>query len=318
MAKREDIETAFWSDPDVLALSGPARAIYLWSFTNSRTGMSGFYKVAPELIALETGFKGRALESALDELRTARFLFYDGRVMFVRTKVRRARNRSTNIAKSIRSDVYAIGDHPFVGLWWQENAKQGWVTDEMEKPEGNGDLQGSSMPSIDPSKGVHGYVCVSVPVSEGVGGVGGEDQTEVVAAVLPADFPDELVPHLDAVERILTDLAVRHEAKALSRLALASVIAANPRKALVAEARGFTSWADDQPTARHDVLAGYRNWLKKSPSLAATERLNGGGPLLGLARPGRKENASDWLQEDFVDGEPIVDAQPVEDEGDVA
>jgi hypothetical protein len=136
--------------------------------------------------------------------------------------------------------------------------------------------------------------------------------------VLPGDFPDELIPHLDAVERILTDLAVRHEAKAVNRLALASAIAANPRKALVAEARGFTSWADDQPTARHDVLAGYRNWLKKSPSLAATERLNGGGPLLGLARPGRKENASDWLQEDFVDGEPIVDAQPVEDEGDVA
>jgi hypothetical protein len=40
----------------------------------------------------------------------------------------------------------------------------------------------------------------------------------------------------------------------------------------------------------------------------------------GEHRPasGRRENASDWLQEDFIDGEPIVDAEPVEDEGDVA
>jgi hypothetical protein len=266
MAKREDIETAIWSDPDFLALSGPARAVYVWSFTNQRAGMSGIYKVAAEQVALETGFKGRALEGALAELQGARFLFYDGRVMFVRTKTKRARNRSETIAKSIKSDVLALDDHPFVGLWWQENENQGWVTKLMDAPVNTGDSVGSNMGPRCPTGGAHVYGNVPVYVNEG--GVGGDG----VEPSLPADFPDDLTPHLTAVQSVLGDLAARHGASAVTRLSLASVIAGRPRKPLVKSARDFASWADGKAQKRRDVVAGYRNWLDRTDDLAATER----------------------------------------------
>lgn len=127
MSRREDIETSFWSDPDVLELSGIARAVYVWAFTNQRCGMAGVYKVAKAAMQLETGWTTEQLDAALAELEAGRFLFFDGRVMWVRARVKRLRTKSPSIAKAIRNDLDAIGDHPFIDSFRDEYASSGWL-----------------------------------------------------------------------------------------------------------------------------------------------------------------------------------------------
>jgi hypothetical protein len=81
----------------------------------------------------------------------------------------------------------------------------------------------------------------------------------------------------------------------------------------VAVARSLEHWltaGNGQRARCDDVARRFGDWVADA---GAAQR---DGQVIPFG--GRKENASDWLQEDFVDGEPIVDAQPVEDEGDVA
>jgi len=98
-------------------------------------------------------------------------------------------------------------------------------------------------------------------------------------AELPEDFPEELLPHLRIVFKVLRDLARRHDAKAVTALSLGSVVMARPRKPLVRAAHDFAAWADGKASRRKDVVAGYRNWLDRTDDLATLEPLNGNGLL---------------------------------------
>lgn len=100
----------------------------------------------------------------------------------------------------------------------------------------------------------------------------------------PDDFPEELLPHLRAVFRVLRGLAERHGAKAVSVPALAQVLMARPHKPLVRAAHDFAGWADGKAQRRKDVVAGYRNWLDRTDDLAAVEPLGDDGrPAAALA-----------------------------------
>jgi hypothetical protein len=114
---------------------------------------------------------------------------------------------------------------------------------------------------------------------------------------LPDRFPAELRPHLDAVLPVLVDLAARHGANAVRRLALASTMMAPPRrhKPFVRCAFDFAAWADSKAKRRRDVLAGYRNWLDSTDDLAGIEPVAGtpGGPA-GLQRPAALQRMDAW------------------------
>lgn len=133
MARREDVETAIWSDPDFLSLSAPGRLVYLWAFTNPRCNMAGIYQVPRQAIVMETGIRPASLEKVLPELERGEFLFYDGRVLFVRTRVKHLRSRSSTIARSIGTDLARLSDHPFTERWWSENEHFSWITGEIDR-----------------------------------------------------------------------------------------------------------------------------------------------------------------------------------------
>lgn len=290
MARREDIETSIWDEPEFQALSATARFVYIWSFTNQRCGMAGIYKVARGQIELETGHAGVQLDRALEELQEARFLFYDGRIMFVRTRVKHLRTKASTIAKSVNRDLASIGLHPFVALWWDENAKCSWLFPEVEKPENIGDLEGSTITPPAPLQGLQGS-----GKGKGSSSKRSEEQQRQ-GNQLPDDFPDELKPHLEDVERILGHLAVRHGAKQVVRLSLASVLMARPRKPLVRAAYDFAAWADSQVTPRKDVVSGYRNWLERTNDLASVEQVRNeqGGKVVPIQRAAHLERMDRW------------------------
>jgi hypothetical protein len=128
MSRREDIDTSFWDDEDVVALSPNAKLAYLWAFTNHRCNMAGLYKVAPRTAAFETGLTQSQVDKALAELQAARFVYAVDGVLWVRTRVKHLRTTHVNVAKSIVSHVEKIGrDHPLSEAFLAEYAHTDWL-----------------------------------------------------------------------------------------------------------------------------------------------------------------------------------------------
>jgi len=157
VSRREDIDTAVWSDPDFLDLTPHAKLVYVWSFTNPRCGMAGIYKVVRPAVVMETGLTDKQAEQALTELGAGRFVFFDGRVMWVRSRIKHLRSRGTNIATAIRRDLESVGPHEFRDGLVEAYLTVDWLKGVLE---GVGktlprDPQGPSRP-LTPSEGLQG------------------------------------------------------------------------------------------------------------------------------------------------------------------
>lgn len=130
MSRREDFDNAIWSDPDFLALSPQARWVFIWTWTNPRCGMAGIYKTAAVQAAMETGLTEAEVKSALVELGDAEFAFYEGNVLWVRSRVKHLRQKTPQIAKSIRNDLAKIADgHPLKAQFMATYKGHSWLRD---------------------------------------------------------------------------------------------------------------------------------------------------------------------------------------------
>jgi hypothetical protein len=131
VSRREDIDNAIWSDPDFEALSLEATVLYLWSFTNPRCGMAGIYKVSRRGMT-ESKVPAERLDAALAELAEAGFLFYEDGVLFVRSRAKHLRQKTVQIAKSIRSDVAKLPvGHPLRVMFLEVYQGSSWLRDYL-------------------------------------------------------------------------------------------------------------------------------------------------------------------------------------------
>jgi hypothetical protein len=163
----------------------------------------------------------------------------------------------------------------------------GWIFRDGDGPKGQAkyrlalDATGGETPRVAPALAGGG-----TDASEGVAPVPpepsketskgtGEAAREDSSSKLPEDFPEELRPHAIAVYRLLTQVAVQHNARAVKPLALGRVIMARDRKPLVKAAHDFAAWAADPPRPIRDVVASYRRWLDNERDLQTVERLQG-------------------------------------------
>lgn len=321
MARNEDFSNTFWSDPDVEELSANATLLYVWSWTNLRCGMAGMYRVSHRAMT-ESKVPLEQIPDALAELAAAGFVAYEDSVLWVRARVKRLRSRSPQVAKSVAKDLENIpADHPLRAKFVQMYRSQPWLRDALadtpsmthrepiddpsENPVGKGDVDGSS--------GTHRWVPLS---GTGKGSLTGNGTPPTDKVQLPADFPDELLPHLRSVFRVLRDLAVRHHAKAVNPLSLASVVMGRPHKPLVRCAYDCAAHWDARGQQVKDVVAAYRNWLDKADDLAGYEQLGDSGLPVGAS--GRvvavKGNASSMLRDVWSEelSEPVfVDAEVI-------
>jgi hypothetical protein len=132
MARHEDVHTGIWVEPPFSGLSAPAKLLYLWSFTSSHCRMAGLYKIGVDVMARESGLTDRATEKALTELREADLLHYREHVVWVRSRVKYLRNRTANIAKSIRADVELLDeDHPLRVAFLEKYGSLSWLKDVL-------------------------------------------------------------------------------------------------------------------------------------------------------------------------------------------
>ena len=84
------IDASFWTDPDIRALSGPERYLFLYFVTNPHAHVSGIYYLPQVMIEHETGLKGKALQRGIDTLSKGYLAWYDPKneVVFVRSMFR--------------------------------------------------------------------------------------------------------------------------------------------------------------------------------------------------------------------------------------
>lgn len=288
MSRTEDIDNGIWSDPDFEALSPQAKLVFIWSWTNPRCGMAGIYKVSHRTIAHECGIAPESVDDVLEELACAALVLYEDSVLWVRSRVKRLRSRSPQMAKAVAKDLNNVpASNPLRGRFLDYYGSDPWLKatlkdtptgpthDLSEKPVSKGNPDRSSEPSRE------------VPGSwdgEGVKAEAVVEEQQRDELQIPGDFPDELRPHLDAVDRTLTDLAKRRRAKAVSRISLANVLMGRPHKPLVRAAHDCAGYWDGKASGPKDVVAAYRNWLDRTDDLAGVEPVGANG-LPGRSGP---------------------------------
>jgi hypothetical protein len=114
LARDESINNAIWDEADFYALSGPAKLIYIWTWTNRRCDFSGIYQVPLAAIASETKHEEPVVLEALSELHAASFVFYDGTWLFVKARVKRIKTGTVQMCKRIANDLSRVPeDHPY-------------------------------------------------------------------------------------------------------------------------------------------------------------------------------------------------------------
>jgi hypothetical protein len=130
MSRREDFDNAFWDDPEVEALSAFATLLYIWSWTNRRCGMSGVYKVSRQSMSKESKVPLDHLDATLAELEAGDFLYYEQNVLWVRSRVKRLRTRSPQIATSIENDIKVLAEgHPIRQKFLERYAGYAFISD---------------------------------------------------------------------------------------------------------------------------------------------------------------------------------------------
>jgi hypothetical protein len=275
MSRKEDVDTAIWGDEEFVdGLSPHAKLLYFWAFTNPLNGMAGLYKVPRSTMAAQTGLTGGEVEAALAELAERRFAFYEAGVMFVRARVKRLRQKSPQIAKSITGNLALISDrHPLKARWMEENRDHaflaeeghGWGIDTPSIPhrgpmdddgvEPNPDTP--SMPHGDPIDGVKGK---GTGRGKGKGGSGGDGDEP------PDDFPEHLNPALTEVVTVLRRIAAARDANHVTVAATARALASYPRRPHRKAAEDLEHWlvhGTGRNAKVRDVVGYYRNQLER-------------------------------------------------------
>ena len=305
MSRNEDIDNAIWDDLE--ELSADAMLLYLWSFTNPRCNMAGLYKVSVAKMD-ECKVPLERIPAALEELARNRLLFHEDGILWVRARVKRLRARSPQMLKAVLRDFGKVRpDHPLAVKFVAEYGSDRWVGDELKRTYRDGMGDGIGKVSEKPVDTGNPHTVSersrNVPGTwdrDGDVGTGqGKDEGSGEKDALPADFPGELLPHLRAVFKVLRDLSVRHNAKAVGVRSLALVVMGRPHKPLVKAAHDFAAWADGSGQRRRDVVSGYRNWLDRENDLAGFEDLDANGrpaarvvPIGAPREPGRFNKAA--------------------------
>lgn len=152
-ARREDILNTFWDDEAVDDLSNSAVLLYLWSFTNTRCGMSGVYACKRRAIC-DGRLPAKTLDRVLAELADARMLFYLDGWLWVRARVKHLSALNPNIARAILRDLRGLpSTHEFRAAFVSEYVNYVSLKTQLAKAEQAPlDEQGLFKPFSQPSR----------------------------------------------------------------------------------------------------------------------------------------------------------------------
>jgi len=132
VSRREDVDTAFWRDPEVRALPADARYVYLWLFTNDGQNLAGVYMLDIETVVLETGKSRRVVEKALGDLEREGHIVRHRHLIWVRSRVKKLGSRNPSSAKRIARIVDDLDPaNPIRDLFLEKYACVKWLREAL-------------------------------------------------------------------------------------------------------------------------------------------------------------------------------------------
>ena len=98
------IESSFWSDPKVRALSHQAKLVFLYLITNDRSHVSGIYYLPKAVMEMELGLTSDTLSGALQTLTRSQIIMIDQEreVFWVKNLMRYQGKGKKNLASAYR------------------------------------------------------------------------------------------------------------------------------------------------------------------------------------------------------------------------
>lgn len=254
-----------------------------------------------------------AAPALLERVDDSAFLVHDFLDWNLSSAQRRAlaeQGRRGGIAKAAGRGPRDRGPGPGGGETATENASEGYsegqaMATALAKPPPS---EGSSHPDSDGSSTpIHAY---ATPTPSQAESAHARVRRRVDQSKRPDGFPDSLVPAGAAALPILHRIwDVRGGIEPQPR-GVGLAILRNPRADHVQVARELEHWltaGKGQRARCEDIAKRFGDWVAEAPDAVTRATVT----------PIRRETASDWLREDFIDGVPI-DAVIVESEGDVA
>lgn len=146
MANYRSVHTKFWNDPKVEKLSGVARCLFIYLFTNEHRNESGLYALSMGKMSYEIGFPVKQVEKALGELRDINRVHYDveNEVVWVVNAARHS-PLNDNCVKSITRDLEFCSSPTLVQLFCSHYTNH-LLLQEVSKRFGNGSIDGLANP----------------------------------------------------------------------------------------------------------------------------------------------------------------------------
>lgn len=251
-----------WDELDHLSDDG--LMLYVWSWTNTKCGMAGVYKVARRKL-VEGRFDDERLTAALVELEAEGLLKYVQGVLWNCARVKRLSGISDQIAKSIAKDLAEVdGTNPiaaeFVDRYGKHPKLKGRLT--LNRPSGDPQEKVDVEPDSRPSGEGH-------PTLPGRGrgrgsGKGSGKENNVDLESLPADADQRLATATQRCLPILQRVAEARGAKPIGLLAVYRAVESFPTKPHAQVAGEVEHWTIHGNGARKpakDVVARFRNFL---------------------------------------------------------
>lgn len=285
MSRREEIDNSIWSDPDFAELTPHAKLIFIWSWTNSRTGMAGLYKVSKGAIVFECAIPADEVDEALAELERARFVYFDGTWLWVRSRLAHQRCRTANIAKAVGADLRKIPlDHPYRAHLQEIYGGEEWLASALIEGRST-----PSRPSTDPLPTLGNTSPDPVPT---VSGPSPEGPTSTSLSVVVGGEQAEVarVP-AGAVERVMEEWrqATGHLKAKLDdkrRRIITAAVKRDGEEQCVLAVKGWRHFAHNRgENDRHEAFNELHTVLKDSAAVEKFAGAEGRGAALGSVPP---------------------------------
>jgi hypothetical protein len=297
VSRNEDLDTGIWDDPDFEVLTVEGKALYLWSWSNRRCGMAGLYKVSRRAMCSALNLvEEERLNAALQEVEEARFLFYDGTWLWVRSRAKLLMPKTPQMAKSVAKDFAKIPTaHPYRARFIEELEGVTWVLKGLEKdglltvtrPSLDGQVMVKDLAQQD--KISDGHLTVTRPSPDGPGKEQEQEQEQrrttgsqsrgnvdararskqVDQDAPPATLADELKPTAAGVLAVLLRVHAERGGNTPTLRGVGLVVAAFPDRDHLTVAGELEHWAVAGTGQRRDVrdwVATYRRFLTNAPA----------------------------------------------------
>ncbi|HEV3094965.1 MAG TPA: hypothetical protein VGY30_10680 [Solirubrobacteraceae bacterium] len=293
MSRTEDLDTAIWSDPDFEVLTTAGKLTYLWSWSNPLCGPAGLYRVSLTTIGHGCSLSADDARKALEELEEARFVSYDGRWLWVRSRVKHYRPKSWQCAKAVVKDIAKVpANHAFRSAWTDLYGTDPWLREYLES---DGLVTVSDpMPTVSDGHHTVTDLAVSHDIRDGhhmvtrpYGDHSRERERERVGSTttavararkpskrvdpesLPAHFPEQLVPVADETLKRLRQLQAERGGTEPSRRGVGLAIKQHPNRDHLAVLGDIEHWAlagRGQAKPVKDWVATFRTFLGRTPA----------------------------------------------------